>query len=95
MHVIPKCFLPLAGWVKIEADSVSCANFHQYELKQVDATFSYDGVKGSIKFAQDHPYTATILQVKLEVSLQHEVLHSPNLAIDTSYMLLPMYLSRV
>ncbi|XP_067951286.1 uncharacterized protein [Watersipora subatra] len=55
-----------SGWVKVGEDpDTSCANFHQFERKTVTAMFSRDGVKGTIKFTQENPYTPTFVTVDL------------------------------
>lgn len=56
-----------AGYVKIENPEASCANFHSYSEKTVEAIFSVQGVRGSIKLSQPNPYKPTKLDVSLQV----------------------------
>lgn len=56
-----------AGYVKIESPVASCANFHLYTKKSVEAIFSLEGVNGTIRLSQQNPYQPTRLDVNLQV----------------------------
>lgn len=57
------------GYLHIQTDTgISCANFHKYETKAVEATFNSKGLMGSILFTQNNPYKPTTMAISLKVS---------------------------